>query len=89
MTPAKKETYFELIIWLPGQGPMRNIIKAESVSMAVAKAKNKYRGCLVELAPPAAKPSLIRTSTSPSVMERVRYRRLQKLTEKSENDGND
>lgn len=89
MIPAKKEDYFELIIWLPGQGPMRNIIKAESVQMAIAKAKNKYRGCRVELAPPAAKADLTRSRTSPSVMERLRYKRLKQLTNRSENVDND
>lgn len=85
MIPAKKETYYELIIWLPAQGPMRNIIKAESVTAAIAKAKNKYRGCRVELAPPAAKADLTRSSTSASVMARVRSKRLQQLTDRSEN----
>lgn len=85
MTTAKKDAYFELIVWLPGQGPLRNLIRAESSQQALAVAKNKYRGCRVELAPPAAKPDLIRTSTSPTVMERIRYKRLQKLTERSEN----
>lgn len=85
MTPAKEQTYFELIIWLPGQGPLRNIIKAESPQQAIAATKSKYRGCRVELAPAVTKPELIRTSTSPTVMERIRYKRLQKLTEKSEN----
>lgn len=89
MTSAKNATYFELIVWLPGQGPLRNLIRAESPQQAMAQAKSKYRGCRVELAPPAAKPDLIRTSTSPSVMERIRYRRLKKLTENSDNVKND
>lgn len=85
MIPAKDAKYFELLIWLPGQGPLRNIVKAESPQQAVATAKNKYRGCRVELAPVAAKADLIRTRTSPSVMERLRSKRLQQLTDKTEN----
>lgn len=85
MIPAKNEVYFELIVWLPGQGAMRNIIKAESSQQALAAAKNKYRGCRVELAPPAAKAQLVRSYTSPTVMEQLRSRRLQKYIDRTNN----
>ena len=46
---------FELKIWLPGQGAMRDLIKAESLQQAIHFAKNRYPGCLVEVPPKAAK----------------------------------
>lgn len=46
---------FELQIWLPGQGALRDLIKAESLQQAIHFAKNRYPGCLVEVPQKAAK----------------------------------
>ena len=72
--------YFELLVWLPGRGPLRQLFQADTVEAAVASAEAAYGGCLVEVPLPAqAKPRLIRSSTSPSVARRARERAASKL----------
>lgn len=67
-------------MWLPGRGPLRQLFQAYTVEAAVASAEAAYGGCLVEVPPPvAAKPRLIRSSTSPSVARRARERAASKL----------
>jgi hypothetical protein len=56
-----KQEYFELQIWLPGRGPLRDLFKAETLVDAVALAEFRYRGCLVIVPPPAASLKLIRS----------------------------
>lgn len=41
--------YFELKIWLPGQGPLRDLVKAESLQQALHFVKNRYPACRVEV----------------------------------------
>lgn len=48
-TTAEKVGFYELKIWLPGQGPMRDLVKAESLQQAMMFARNRYPGCLVEV----------------------------------------
>lgn len=73
-------SYFELLVWLPGRGPLRQLFHADTVEAAVASAEAAYRGCSVEVPPPvAAKPQLLRSSTSPSVTQRARDRVASKL----------
>jgi hypothetical protein len=73
-------SYFELLVWLPGRGPLRQLFQADTVEAAVVLAEAAYGGCRVEVPPPvAAKPQLIRSSTSPSVARRARNRAVSKL----------
>lgn len=72
---SPSEQYFELVIWLPGQGPMRDLIKARSIQDAVHYAKFRYRGARVEIPAPVAKAELARSHTSPSLLKK---RHLQK-----------
>jgi hypothetical protein len=73
-------SYFELLVWLPGRGPLRQLFQADTVEAAVVFAEAAYGGCLVEVPPPAqAKPRLLRSSTSPSVARKARERAASKL----------
>ena len=59
---SEGEEYFELVVWLPGRGPFRDIFKAPTVLEAVEVAKLRHAGCLVEVPPPTAKrPTLVRS----------------------------
>jgi hypothetical protein len=49
------ENYFELLVWLPGRGPYRDIFKGQTVPGAIKAAKLQHVGCLVEIPPLAAK----------------------------------
>jgi len=57
-TSAPVAQLFELKIWLPGQGAMRDLIRAESLQQAITFATNRYPNCKVEVPEPAAKKSL-------------------------------
>jgi hypothetical protein len=48
-TSAEKAQLFELKIWLPGQGAMRDLIRAESLQQALTFAANRYPNCKVEV----------------------------------------
>ena len=85
MDDAPVDKYFELIVWLPGSGAMHKLFKAPTLEAAIKIAESAYRGCPVEAAPTTAKPQLARSTTSPSVMQRLRYKRARKLTNRSEN----
>ena len=82
MTKAAAGTdYFELMVWLPGQGPLRKLFAAPGLQEAVQLAELTYGGCLVEVPPAAAgKPRLARSATSPSVVQSLRYKRARKFT---------
>ena len=69
---AKKLGYFELQIWLPGQGPLRDMIRAESLSQALAFARNRYPGCLVEVPETPAKLRPLSKSYNGAESERQR-----------------
>jgi hypothetical protein len=72
-TSAEKSALYELQIWLPGQGAMRDLVRAESLQQAVEFAKNRYPNCRVDTpVPPARKPKLARSHTSPSVAAKAR-----------------
>ena len=74
-TTAASAELFELKIWLPGQGAMRDLIKAESLDQAVEFAHNRYPNCKVEVPPAAAKkPKLARASNGPKESARRRRR---------------
>jgi len=59
------DNYFELVIWLPGQGPMRDLVRAKTIQEAIHWAKFRYKNAKVEIAQPSAKPELARSHTSP------------------------
>jgi len=65
-TSAEKSQLFELKIWLPGQGAMRDLIRAESLQQAITFATNRYPNCKVEVPETAAKkPKLVRSMRGP------------------------
>jgi len=65
-TSAEKTKLFELRIWLPGQGAMRDLIRAESLQQAITFATNRYPNCKVEVPEPVAKkPRLVRSTRGP------------------------
>ena len=72
-TSSEKAKLFELQVWLPGQGAMRDLIRAESLKQAIEFAGNRYPNCRIEVPPQAAKkPKLARSKTSPSVAAKSR-----------------
>ena len=72
-TSAEKAKLFELQVWLPGQGAMRDLIRAESLQQAIEFAGNRYPNCRIDVPPQAAKkPRLARSKTSPSVVANSR-----------------
>lgn len=65
-TSAEKAQLFELKIWLPGQGAMRDLVRAESLQQAITFATNRYPNCKVEVPETAAKkPRLVRSKRGP------------------------
>jgi hypothetical protein len=46
-----KDEYFELLVWLPGRGPMRDIFKGTTVLEAMQVAKLRHAGCRVDIPP--------------------------------------
>ena len=83
MTNAATGTnYFELLVWLPGRGPLRNVFQGATLQEAIELAELTYGGCLVEVPPVTqGKSQLARSSTSRSVMQRLRYGRARKFTD--------
>lgn len=72
-TSSERAKLFELQVWLPGQGAMRDLIRAESLKQAIEFAENRYPNCRIEVPPQAAKkPKLARSKTSPSVAAKSR-----------------
>lgn len=65
-TSAEKTQLFELRVWLPGQGAMRDLIRAESLQQAITFATNRYPNCKVEVPDRTAKkPKLVRSKSGP------------------------
>ena len=81
-TSAEKTSLFELKIWLPGQGAMRDLVRAESLQQAITFATNRYPNCKVEVPETAAKkPKLVRSNNGPKESAR---RRLKLVESKNE-----
>ena len=81
-TSAENAALFELTIWLPGQGAMRDLVRAESLQQAIEFAQNRYPNCKVEVPPIAAKkPKLARAGSGPKEAAR---RRLKLVEQKRE-----
>jgi len=71
-TSADKTNLYELKIWMPGQGAMRDLVRAESLKQAIFFAENRYPNCKVEVPAQTAKLKLSRSRTSPSVAAKTR-----------------
>jgi len=85
-TSAPVAQLFELKIWLPGQGAMRDLIRAESLQQAITFATNRYPNCKVEVPEPAAKkPRLVRSSRGPKERARQNLKLVEAKREQSEN----
>lgn len=81
-TSSEKAMLFELKIWLPGQGAMRDLVRAESLKQAITFATNRYPNCKVEVPETAAKkPRLVR---SKSGRREAARRRLKIVEDKRE-----
>jgi hypothetical protein len=46
-----EDEYFELLVWLPGRGPLRDIFKGATVLEAMQVAKLRHAGCRVDIPP--------------------------------------
>ena len=85
-TSAADAQLFELTIWLPDQGAMRDLVRAESLLQAIEFAQNRYPNCKVEVPSTAAKkPKLARAKNGP----REAARRRLKLVEQKRGLSND
>lgn len=81
MEPVSDLPYFELVVWLPGRGALRQVFQAEDLQQAVKLAEDRYGGCLVEVPEPvASKPFLVRSKTSQTRINSARYKRARKFT---------
>ena len=73
---------YELQIWLPGRGALRQLVRAESLIRALEIARYKWPKARVEVPPPAAKkPMLVRSTTCPRAAARTRAKLLQEKGE--------
>jgi hypothetical protein len=83
-TSAEKAQLFELKIWLPGQGAMRDLIRAESLQQALTFAANRYPNCKIEVPSTAAKkPKLVRSNCGPKESTRRRLKLVEKKGEQT------
>jgi len=83
-TSSEKAKLFELRIWLPGQGPMRDLVRAESLKQAIEFAQNRYPKCRVEVpGSVAGKPKLARSSPGPKEKARRRLNLVEKQREQN------
>ena len=83
-TSAEKAQLFELKIWLPGQGAMRDLIRAESLQQALTFAANRYPNCKIEVPEAAAKkPRLVRSKRGPKEKARQNLRIVEAKREQS------
>ena len=83
-TSAVKTALFELKIWLPGQGAMRDLIRAESLQQALLFAQNRYPNCKVEVPETTAKkPKLVRSNNGPKESARRRLKLVERKNEQA------
>ena len=84
-TSAEKTELFELTIWLPGQGAMRDLVRAESLQQALLFAQNRYPNCKVEVPSTAAKkPKLVRSVRGPKETARRNLKLVEQKREQSQ-----
>jgi len=83
-TSAADTQLFELTIWLPGQGAMRDLVRAESLKQAIEFAQNRYPNCKVEVPSTVArKPMLARAKNGPRETARRRLKLVEQKREQS------
>lgn len=83
-TSAEKSQLFELKIWLPGQGAMRDLIRAESLQQALLFAQNRYPNCKVEVPDTTAKkPKLVRSTRGPKETARRNLKLVERKNEQA------
>lgn len=70
-------TLHELLVWLPGQGAMRTVIRADSLRQAVELAEKRYKQCLIEVPQETVKPKLVRSHTGPKLAARLRKKLME------------
>ena len=70
-------TLHELLVWLPGRGAMRTVVRAESLQQAVELAERRYKQCLVEVPQETVKPKLVRSHTGPKLAARLRKKLME------------
>lgn len=76
---------FELLIWLPGRGGLRQLVRAESLERALQIAQYKWPDSKIEVPPPVArKPKLVRSKTCPRAAARTRAKLLQEKQMKTQ-----
>jgi hypothetical protein len=81
-TSSERAKLYELRIWLPGQGPMRDLVRAESLKQAIVFAQNRYPKCRIEVpGSVAGKPKLARSSPGPKETARRRLKLVEKQSE--------
>jgi hypothetical protein len=84
-TSSENARLFELKIWLPGQGAMRDLVRAESLQQAIEFAQNRYPNCKVEVPATAAKkPKLARAKNGPREAARRRLKLVEKKGESTD-----
>jgi hypothetical protein len=79
------DPWFELEVHSPGKPPLRKAFQGENLEMATGKAQRLYRDAVVLVPQAAAKPTLVRSYTSKSVLQSLRYKRSRKLMNTSVN----
>jgi hypothetical protein len=81
-TSSERAKLYELRIWLPGQGAMRDLVRAESLKQAIEFAQNRYPKCRVDVpGSVAGKPKLARSSPGPKETARRRLKLVEKQSE--------
>jgi hypothetical protein len=79
------DPWFELEVQLPGKAPWRKAFQGETVEIAAERAQRLYRDAVVLVPQAAAKPILVRSYTSASILKSLRYKRRLKLMNTSVN----
>jgi hypothetical protein len=70
---------YELVIWLPGKGPLRDLVQGLSVNHAIQIARNRYPNCFVDVPlVPAVKPRLARSTAGANEKRNRRLRLVEK-----------
>lgn len=80
--------WFELEVQLDGKAPLRKAFKGQTAELAVFAAQRMYPDAVVRVPEAAAKPTLVRSYTSSSVLQSLRYKRSRKFMNASVNSSN-
>jgi hypothetical protein len=73
------ELWFEIEVRLPGKAPLRKMFQGNTAENAAERVRRLYRNAVVLVPQAAAKPTLVRSYTSGSVMQNLRYKRSRNL----------